>query len=307
MPTLLTLFNLQKPTFPQTGISSPHIHKKTLAYYRDILLHHQSIVIKPIPDKNNPNITIYHSFYIHNIVSLKEWGHPSQLKELPNHPAPYSYYDYIDAFSKVLYYENETFSHSWFLSFDHKFKSQIPSWFLRWWSQHGATPELLPSDLSEQVNYFKSVYPTDQHTSKIPTFLLFMAKYKVPWIFKWRYHIQSDILTRQMLVKWWDTYKHQRVIDQVKQEFPVNIMATPIRAIHPSPPEVSTIRLGSPSPSIRTSKSKTSKSKSTKLLELAQQLIAQASQASDSSSEDSVTSKSPYDSLFQDAQDPFAK
>jgi hypothetical protein len=145
-----------------------------------------------------------------------------------------------------------------------------------------------------------------------------MAKYKVPWIFKWRYNISENIVTRQFLVKWWDKFNQQRIIDQVKIEFPVKVptpVNIPVRQVQQSQasvPTASTIRLGSPAasssgPSKVKGKSKPSCSE---LLKLAQQLLAQASQTEDDgSSEESATATSrrdPYSSLFQDAQDPFA-
>jgi hypothetical protein len=77
-----------------------------------------------------------------------------------------------------------------FLNFDSKFKSQIPSWFLRWWSMHGLIPvinhELV---LQEAVQYFSSV------NALFPVLLLFSSKNKVPWIFKWQYEVQLSIVT----------------------------------------------------------------------------------------------------------------
>ena len=42
----------------------------------------------------------------------------------------------MDAFEKVLFYQNENYDHSWFMQFDKKFKGQIPSWFLKWWEKN---------------------------------------------------------------------------------------------------------------------------------------------------------------------------
>ena len=50
--------------------------------------------------------------------------------------------------------------------------------------------------------------------------LHFVKKYKVPWILKWMYVKEWDVLTRQWYVKWWDKFSHtQDVIDNVTQEF----------------------------------------------------------------------------------------
>ncbi|XP_057481953.1 uncharacterized protein LOC130768858 [Actinidia eriantha] len=145
----------------------------------------------------------------------------------------------------------------------------------------------------DQVTYFSSKYKVTNHLSQFPSLLLFMSKYKVPWIFKWQYNIANNIVIRQHFVKWWDAFKHYRIIDQVKLEFPVLVptpIPTPVKQIPtassqptPDPQQgYSTVNLGSPSSSHRTSKSKKSKSKkiefiqdNTELLRVANLLLAQ--------------------------------
>ncbi|KAI8571495.1 hypothetical protein RHMOL_Rhmol01G0124300 [Rhododendron molle] len=266
-------FELVNSFFPPGWHFVPAHPDKSLSFYRDILQLHKSILIKPIKDKINPNKVIYHSLYIHNIVSLDQWGHPSVYKKLPDHPVEYNYYDYIDAWFKILLYENEGFTHSWFIQFDHKFNSVIPSWFNRWWHQNGAIPDILPTELLDQVNYFATINKVTDHTSQFPALLLFVSKYKVPWILKWRYNIEDRTVIRQYLVKWWGSYNHQKIINQVMLEFPVKVptpvkISTPVKQVQPvkqedtlvqsDSPTVSNIRLNSPAQrSSRTSKSKT--------------------------------------------------
>ncbi|KAI8547564.1 hypothetical protein RHMOL_Rhmol07G0206100 [Rhododendron molle] len=286
---------------------------KTLSFYNDILLNHQSVLIKPITDKRDSNKVIYHSIYIHNIVSLDEWGNPSLLKKLPDHSIQYNYYDYIESWFKILLHENDKFTHSWFVQFDHKFKSVIPSWFARWWHQYGAIPDILPAELNNQVNMFSTMFKVNQHTSQFPVLMLFMIKYKVPWIVKWKYQLFNNIVSRQYLVKWWGQYNHQKIINQVQLEFPTTVKTpaqqTLAQLVHsdkqePDSPTVSTIRLGSPAPG--PSKQTKSKKKCSQLLMLSQQLIAQASQEEEDDSSDESVASNPYGSTFQDAQGPFA-
>ena len=54
----------------------------------------------------------------------------------------YSYYDYMDAFKKILLYQNKNFDHSWFLMFDKNFNNQILTWFLKWWEMFGSIPQI---------------------------------------------------------------------------------------------------------------------------------------------------------------------
>ncbi|KAG5620268.1 hypothetical protein H5410_005486 [Solanum commersonii] len=52
-------------------------------------------------------------------------------------PTNFTYWDYINAFSKVLYYNNERHKHTWFVKVCAKiFAETIPNWFLNWWSYH---------------------------------------------------------------------------------------------------------------------------------------------------------------------------
>ncbi|XP_028100604.1 uncharacterized protein LOC114299969 isoform X3 [Camellia sinensis] len=234
--------------------------EKTLTYYKDILIHHQSVLIKPIYDRTYASKILYHSIYIHNIVSLAEWGPPYQLRDLPGHFVQYNYHDYVDAWFKIFLYQNETFSHSWFISFDKKFKSELPSWFLRWWTHYGAILDILPGNLIELINYFASVYPFTAHQRTFPFLLIFISKYKIPWIFKWHYGIEDNIIIRQHSIKWWVKFNVPRIFEIVYKEFPIDHCAptpaiakaqqNPTAAINQgSQPNLPPINLGSPSSS----------------------------------------------------------
>ena len=70
-------------------------------------------------NKRNPLIVLYHKFIITGFANSKEWArHPSllktltDLKSLTSSKLYYSYYDYMDAFEKVLFYQNKNFDHS---------------------------------------------------------------------------------------------------------------------------------------------------------------------------------------------------
>ncbi|GFY92656.1 hypothetical protein Acr_08g0010520 [Actinidia rufa] len=161
-----------------------------------------------------------------------------------------------------------------------------------------------------------------------------MGKYKVPWIFKWQYNIVNRIVIRQHFVKWWDAFKHPRIIEQVKLEFPVLVPA-PVKQVASASSilaqatiksSYSTAHLDCPSSRAKSSKSKTKHSKTksktqdnTELLRVANLLLAQvqaqaqATVKEESSGSNSTTAQSaqsespnPYGSQAQDAQDPFA-
>ena len=70
-------------------------------------------------------------------------------------------------------------SHSWFFKFDKKYRSQIPSWFLRWWTMHGSILKRFSKALLGQMRYFSSEYQVNQHNAQFPTLLHFNSIYKV--------------------------------------------------------------------------------------------------------------------------------
>ena len=119
---------------------------KNIKFYKSILIQEKFAWIENVMNKTNSSEVLYHKFIITWFVSCKGWGHPSSLKTLTNLKSliglelQYSYYDYMDAFEKVLFYQNKNFDHSWFLMFDKKFSSPVPSWFLKWWEMFRSIP-----------------------------------------------------------------------------------------------------------------------------------------------------------------------
>ena len=68
--------------------------------------------------------------------------------------------------------------------------------------------------------YFKIVFKVDSYGAKFPPLLHFIKKYKVPWILKWQYEKEGDVLTCRWYVKWWDKFPHaQSIINNVTKEF----------------------------------------------------------------------------------------
>ncbi|KAF5934392.1 hypothetical protein HYC85_030563 [Camellia sinensis] len=127
-------------------------------------------------------------------------------------------------------------------------------------SLYGAIPEIFPSIIMDQVNYFSTVFSFTPQQRKFPPLLIFISKYKIPWIFKWQYGISDDVIYRQHMIP--------RIVEIVQAEFPINIHApTPamIKAQqNPTAPltqgsQLPPVNLGSPTSS--SSKPKSSKSK----------------------------------------------
>jgi hypothetical protein len=154
----LTLIKYYYPTNPHDGTQqhfAPPDQYKTIQFYQNILQQEGSIVIKTtIYDKFSiERKVLYHKIEIIKFTSLRQWGtYPFILKPLQGHPIKYSYYDYIDAWFKILLHQNNNMSHSWFLAWHKEYnfiksKCQPPMWFLKWWSKHGSQAEIIPDVL----------------------------------------------------------------------------------------------------------------------------------------------------------------
>jgi hypothetical protein len=115
--TLIKYYYLTNPSDGAQQHFAPPDQYKTIQYYQNILQQEGSAVISTLYDKFSiERRVLNHKIQIVKFTSLKSWGsHPFLLKSLKNHPIKYSYYDYIDAWSKILLHQNENMSHSWFI------------------------------------------------------------------------------------------------------------------------------------------------------------------------------------------------
>ena len=201
----------------------------------------------------------------------------------------------MDAFEKVLFFQNKNYDHSWFLMFDKKFFSIIPSWFLKWWEMFDPIPQILPKPLQDALRYFSSRHNASVHGSQFPTILHMTVMYRIHWISTWNYTINNNLLDREFLVKWWDSLRINQIIDQVHKDFPPLIQKAIAHRTR-SRSSLDFVQISGKS--------------SKELRDLGQQLILQSEQLesakknSPASSEASVGNY-PNNPLFQDSQDPY--
>ena len=204
-------------------------------------------------------------------------------------------------------------------------------WFGDWWENHGCPYDLLPIDLQNAVKKFDSVMTFSEYEKRFPVTLQFMAKYKIPWIFKWQYKLENHMVLRQLLVKWWDKFNTERVLTQFSEEFsvtplssktPASIQPVPQSPQIPQSPSSSTKKIESPSSSKKKkAPSPSSSSKAEELKELAKQLLQQAARLSTDDEEDHSSSESSSTHShqsspsqppkrwadYEDSQDPYAE
>ena len=69
--------------------------------------------------------------------------------------------------------------------------------------------------------HFTKTYKFSEYNSNFPPILLFYAKFHVPWIVKWYYQIENNVLIRSFAVKWFDKFNRDRIINFVYNEFPI--------------------------------------------------------------------------------------
>ncbi|KAL4650249.1 hypothetical protein ACB092_01G074000 [Castanea dentata] len=220
-PYALTSINqlIAKSYFPPRFHWIPEHSDKKLEYYSDILRIEKSIIIKTIFDLIDKTKIIYHSVYLKDIISEEKWGpSPALTRKLPNSPVLYSYYDYITAWSRFMLHLNDTMTHSWFINFDKEFDetAKLPLWFICWWNQFGRVADIFPDDLLTSFKIFDNTLKTDVYNAKFPNLLHFVKQFKIPWILKWQYEKEDDVLARYWYVKWWDKFGCvQRIIDNI--------------------------------------------------------------------------------------------
>jgi len=275
----------------------PKSPEKSIKFYKGILTQEKSARIEDIRDRNNPSIVLFHKFIIQSFVSCKDWGHPSTLRKLTalkgSEPL-YNYYDYMDAFEKILFFQNVTYDHSWFIQFDKNFKGQIPSWFLKWWEMFGSTPQNFPEPLQDALRYFSSRYQVDKHTSQFPAILHMTVKYKIHWISMWNYTINQNLLDREFFTKWWDKFRPTDAITKMYNDFPLPVQKS--------------IALCTRSQSSLDSTQFSGKS-SKELKDLAQQLLLQSAQLESEEKNSPASSEASCNRIqfdpFQDSQDPY--
>ncbi|KAG6662704.1 hypothetical protein CIPAW_03G262100 [Carya illinoinensis] len=209
--------------FPPNFHWIPENPAKNLQFYSSILIHTDSLTIKPIYDKTDDSKLIYHSAYILRFITEEDWGtHPSTSKKLRDSEITYNYYDYIDAWFRFMLFQTPDMSHSWFFNFDKNFRGKIPLWFNKWWHQFGLIPDIFPEELQRAYKSFIQAISSklDAYESKFPYCVHFSKRFKPPWILKWSYEKNGDILHRFAFVKWWDRFPHMaNMINTISKEF----------------------------------------------------------------------------------------
>lgn len=132
-------------------------------------------------------------------------------------PKYFNYFDYTLAWEKFLYYQNEHYTHSWFLH--PKFPKTInvldfPAWFQSWFYYWGPVPQFFPPKVEDM---FDRYFQTSNGLYENQALLSFCCANEIPWIFKWSYTITQHAgtgvhrLCRQLAIKWWSKFDEDKI------------------------------------------------------------------------------------------------
>ncbi|WMV25422.1 hypothetical protein MTR67_018807 [Solanum verrucosum] len=177
------------------GLYFPGESYKTRLYYETILTNTEFQHFSGYD--TSENVYNFSKMIIKQIISIEDWG-ISSMKErqisLNKILTNFTYWDYIKAFSKVLYYNNERHKHTWFIKVCAKiFVDPIPNWFLNWWLYHGPTVKILPDPFLKLYKNWVKVSPDlhdlyhSDHVCYIEQIeqIYFFIEFSIPWIHKW--------------------------------------------------------------------------------------------------------------------------
>lgn len=198
---------------------------KTRTFYEQILINTASATFEHSPlGESTPGVHGYSKIVIKKLIPIEEWGISSMTqRSLPMGPqgqtiVNFTYWDYIKAFTSVLYYNNYKHKHTWFIKICPKvFEKPIPNWFIRWWTNHGPSVKILPAEYTSLYNSWKKSSPfltelyLSDHICKLDTIdqMYFYIEFSIPWIHRWSIEIGYDsqqipAIYRTFYCNFWD-------------------------------------------------------------------------------------------------------
>ena len=184
--------------FPQGMYYQPKMFSKGIKFYEAILLHTESVKITHNMDNRDKGQIAFSKFNIQRVFTPSMWGQnllkprefPKILKDLKEFPETYTYWDYVDAWEHVFWFQNKTFSHTWLIYFTCVNQFQFPQWFIHWWRYFGPLLEIYPEEIIEGFKCFKEKFSIDKD-DHVPVSLYFCSNFPMTWIFSWQYEISK--------------------------------------------------------------------------------------------------------------------
>ena len=158
----------------------------------------------------------YSKATILQILFPEDWGLSTlKCREYPqgNGKISYTYWDYIQAFYKVFYFENKQKKHSWWIKVNPEiFQKGVPSWFIDWWNYFGPSPTILPEPFNGLYAQWLNLSPivSDFEDDRVSGTLsmYFFLQFSIPWIVRWipevsHTHNHIPCMKRTFFTKFW--------------------------------------------------------------------------------------------------------
>ncbi|KAG5632978.1 hypothetical protein H5410_004695 [Solanum commersonii] len=145
------------------GLYLPGESYKTQKYYETLLIS-IGVEFQHFSGYNkSENVYNFSKMIIKHVIHIEDWGISSMTERqfsLNKVMVSFTYCDYIQAFNKVLCYNNERHKHTWFIKVCAKiFANLIPNWFLNWRSYHGPTIKILPEPFLKLYKEWVKIFP----------------------------------------------------------------------------------------------------------------------------------------------------
>ncbi|XP_058195990.1 uncharacterized protein LOC131312325 [Rhododendron vialii] len=173
----------------------------------------------------------YSKAIIKMVIPIHKCGiHPQQSKTLSikaenGIPVHYNYWDYIEAWTKAFYYQNQRRKHSWFLKICPNLVGQqeLPNWFYMWWCKFGTRSDYLIPEVQKELEFFTNHHPQLQetNTSEGKSFLFIIMTFGIPWIWKWDIQFGNNkfgfpVLQRTFQYRWWKGINLNQTLAKIK-------------------------------------------------------------------------------------------
>ncbi|RZB41105.1 hypothetical protein D0Y65_055484 [Glycine soja] len=301
-------FKATAKAFPPGFHYKPTTILKTRTFYELILVDSNSVSIKHFKDPKDQTLNTHSTIQILKVLQPRHFGsdlNKGKRFSVPFDPVGYTYWDYVDAWTKVFWHQNTRFKHSWLIYFKTKTIYNFPNWFLQWWDFFGPIPEIFPETVQQGFSQFKKQYNSQE--SRIPADLKYFSSFALSWIFSWQYRYsktektnQYPSLQRHAFVKWWTQFDSSKADpEQVKLWF----QSHP-EFLKTADPETS-VFLNQKSHLAAFLAGSTSKEVLAKNLKEVLQMLQQEEEASSSKKEETSSAEDEEDPFYQNEDDCF--
>ncbi|KAH1212677.1 polyprotein [Glycine max] len=158
-------FKATAKAFPPGFHYKPTTILKTRTFYELILVDSNSVSIKHFNDPKDQTLNTHSTIQILKVLQPRHFGsdlNKGKRFSVPFDPVSYTYWDYVDAWTKVFWHQNTRFKHSWLIYFKTNTIYNFPNWFLQWWDFFGPIPEIFPETVQQGFAQIERQYHSQE-------------------------------------------------------------------------------------------------------------------------------------------------